>query len=149
MKFEKELRQIPGLIMLSIFLPAAVGLFFINYEYSRPRTLEVVWTTDKIGSWYNLNGLDRIKNKNHQHFDLSGNDLSDGLKLTQIKVEIEQLKSSKDTCNGVHIHFSPTTKYWTVIHTLNLFEKIEHWAYVQHEDDIWVFNRPETSYTIY
>jgi hypothetical protein len=148
MKSKKELWKMPGLIVFSIFLPAAVGLFYVNYEYSQPRTLEVVWTTDKVGTWYNLNGLDRIKNKNHKHFDLKGNDTIDQQKLTEIKKEIEQLKSSKDSCTGVHVHFSPTTKYWTVVHTLNILEKLEHWAYIQHEDDIWVFNRPTTTYIV-
>src|SRR5688572_14496037 len=136
MKSRKDLRQIPGLIMLSIFLPAAVGLFYVNYEYSRPRTLEVIWTTDNVENWYNLTGLEEIKNKKHKHFDLGGNDFTDRQELMKIETEIKQLKFSKDTCNGVHIHFSPTTKYWTVIHTLNVLEKLEHWTYIQHEDDI-------------
>jgi hypothetical protein len=110
--------------------------------------MEVVWTTGRIWSSYNLNGLDRIKNRNHKHFDLKGDDIVDRQVLRNIKAEIEQLKSSKDTCNGVHVHFSSTTKYWTVVHTLNVLEKLEHWAYIQHEDDIWIFNRPTEPYIV-
>lgn len=149
MNFKRELLQIPGLITFLIFLPASVGLFYISYTYSKPRTMEVIWTTaDKVGSWYNRNGLEGIKNKDLTHFGLRGNDLEDQQKLKDIEKEIKELKSSRDTSVFVHIHFSPTTKYWTLIHTLNVLEKLEHWAYIQHGDDIWVFNRPETTYLI-
>ena len=146
-RFRNNIFQAPGLIACSIFLPIATILFYVILPYNKPRVLEVNWTNNL--NTYEMKWLDKIKNKNYKNFNLNGGDVKDLKMLQDIEKEIRALKSSKDTSNGVHIHFSPTTKYWAVVHTLNILEKVEHWDCALHEDDVWVFKRPESPHVYY
>ena len=151
MNFFRERTRFIRILNLAILLILSTLVLYIRYVNSidpTQRAIEVVWTNDdalkSIPSIERYEGrLTKTENRKYKSFYLVDGDKHDLEKLRLIKKETEQFLLLKDTTVGIHIHFGPSTRLWTLVRVHDIINGTEGSDYIQHGDDIWIFYKPK------
>jgi hypothetical protein len=116
----KPIIYLPGMISL-VLLPVAC-LIFLNMH--RPSAglswMDIVlWGPDMVKSFpedYRYFPLDR----KYINITLDGDDNRNRAKLIFARSEVTKMLHSKDTVNGINIHFTDKSKYWAYVNAWDI-----------------------------
>lgn len=123
--------------MLPVF---CIYYFYQNHAFDKLSAMQIVSPTlDDMNSYVWLPDI------NYIDITLTGNDKDDKVKLAYTQLQVRQLIASKDTTLGIHIHFSDSSKYWTVIEAFDLCRIENVKAYALYENDFWIINPRSSS----
>jgi len=71
---------------------------------------------------------------------LTGNNISDSIKLEEAHSDIKELVKSKDSVAGIKFHFGQKSKYWAFVRVLDILYVEQCYTFFVYKDDIWATN---------
>ena len=71
---------------------------------------------------------------------LTGNNISDSIKLEEAQKNIKELVKLKDSVAGIKFHFGQKSKYWAFIRVLDILYVEQCYTFFVYKDDIWATN---------
>lgn len=101
-------------------------------RYDRPK-----WRSVKaVMSWYPGFFPDGCPPRNYAHISLTGNEVTDEVKLDMARAGMRRILMEMDTIHGIHFHFGDSARYKTLIGLMDVLrqEKAQH--YLQDSDGI-------------
>ena len=120
-------------IMLTAFWLLAITAVCITtaytMRYDRPK-----WRSVKaVMSWHPAL---RCPPRNYAHISLTGNEITDAIKLDMARTGMRRILMEMDTIHGIHFHFGDSARYKTLIRVMDMLrqEKAQH--YLQDSDGI-------------
>ena len=145
----------PGLLSLIILFPICYGFLKKQFEAREKAVIELNMHTPRFGNlivsdtlsyFYGFDPVRPYPKRNYFTYYLTGQDNQDKATLNEAQVVLRKQHLSKDTISGVHFYFTNDVKYGALVNTLNilLIEGVERFLFVDNE--IWVFNIPETDH---
>jgi len=157
----KRFYYTPGIISL-ILLPAlCIWYLYDQRVFEKYNALVIVWSGPGISISPNIFPLGNnanvqytdihfntndvfgtYNNKDSRYFtniNFIGNIKMDELNLETAQLEIRNMITSKDTIQGVHLHFSDGSKYETWIKAIDICQRENAKLYIPHENDLWIY----------
>lgn len=127
---------------LSLGLIPLLGLEKLKSEYiecTKPlNCIELAFPHKPIYDFDTLFTTEKLKKMRvYKHYCLTGNESQ--IVLQKVKWELNKIKYSKDTVNGIHILLNDSATYQDFIRLVDISN--EHWSptYGSNEKDFWTF----------
>ncbi|WP_187261391.1 hypothetical protein [Pontibacter beigongshangensis] len=154
-KVKRRLLYTPGLLSLIVLFPICFIYLKNRIKAKEKAVIELNMNTPEFGNiivsdtlshFYGLDPIRPYPKRNYLTYYLTGRENQDEATLKEAQVELRKQHISNDTINGVYFYFTNDAKYGAIVNTLNIFmiEDIERFLFVDNE--IWVFNIPETEH---
>ncbi|WP_123921929.1 hypothetical protein [Flavobacterium sp. LM4] len=88
------------------------------------------------------NNIAFLNTKKFTTVALTGNTISDSIKLEEAQKNIQVLVKSKDSVSGIKFHFGQKSQYWTYIRVLDIINIEQGGNYFSYKNDI-LFTNPK------
>jgi hypothetical protein len=85
--------------------------------------------------------------RNYVDIILTGNDKTDKIKLDFAQVKIGETLAANDSINGLHFHFSDSSKYGTFVKAIDLLRAEGAKTYMPLDNDLWFYHFPPDTTT--
>lgn len=129
---------VPGLLSLLLLVPLLLYKLSHWGIFDKEYVMEVTWHSPAIENLY----VQKFPpSKDYVDINLTGNALTDKVKIDYVKVLLDEMVTLFDTTRGVHIIFADTAKYESFIEILNFCDQQDGLAYAPYESNFWIFNR--------
>jgi hypothetical protein len=142
----KKLYYIPGIISLTI-LPI-LFIYFADREISSRAVgvIPIVVADTNLPKKFpdvfkDYQGTFPPK-RNYIDIILTGNDKTDKVKLDFARVRIGETLAANDSVNGLHFHFSDSSKYWTFVKAIDILRAEGAKTYMPLDNNLWFYHFP-------
>jgi hypothetical protein len=129
---------VPGLLSLLLLFPLLLYKLSHSGIFDKEYVMEVTWYSPAIKNAYMQTFP---PSKDYIDIHLTGNALTDKVKIEYAKVLVDEMITLFDTTRGVHLIFADTAKYESFIDILDFCSQQDGLAYAPHESNFWIFNR--------
>jgi hypothetical protein len=136
MKIWARIYYVPGWVSLALLLVLCI-LFFHKREVFKKEAIIKVYTcrASDLGKGFTANFPQR------QFSNVFSIGKEAAPEIAVLKSDIQKLMATVDTIEGIKIHFTPHSKYQSLVSILDILiaEKVRWWLI---EDNIWVWYNP-------
>jgi hypothetical protein len=129
---------VPGLLSLLFLFPLLMHKLSNSRIFDKEHVMEVTWHNPEIENRY---ARKFPPSKDYIDINLTGDTLTDKVKIEYAKVLLDEMVTLFDTTRGVHFVFTDTAKYESFVEILNFCSQQDALAYAPHGSDFWIFNR--------
>jgi hypothetical protein len=139
MAYMKKMKiYVPGLLSLLLLFPLVLYKLSHRGIFDKEHVIDVAWYSPAIEDPY----VQKFPlSKDYININLTGNALTDRVKIEYVKVLVHEMLTLFDTTRGVHIIFADTAKYESFIDILDYCNQQGGLAYAPYESNFWIFNR--------
>jgi len=142
----KKLYYIPGIISLTV-LPI-LFIYFADIEISSRTVgiIPIVVADTNLSKKFpdifkDYKGTFPPK-RNYVDIILTGDEATDKIKLDFAQVKIGETLAANDSINGLHFHFSDSSRYWTFIKAIDILRTEGAKTYMPLDNDLWFYHFP-------
>ena len=138
----KKLFLYPAGLISLMLLPILCIWYLLGFqEFEKTTALELNWPNEE---WSNRvfkeYGFKIHPDREFAEILITGDDVSDKIKLDSSQNLVRLLTVKNDTIKGIHFHFEDQANYWTFIYALDILNFEKSKSYVAYDNDIWVYN---------
>ena len=141
---KRKIYYVPGMISLVLLLPLLYKWCQKEQASRELRALEVTVTNPKELLTKPIYGLTTFPPaRDYLTLELTGNTVTDKIKLDYAQIRIHELETSADQIHGINIHFADSAKYRSVVKALDiLLNKSNTIRCLWWKKDIWCLAPP-------